>query len=593
MAQQKDEFSEYMQEYLDNFTKMGELYTRAAQDSFEAGEEFEVPKPYKAMAAIMGEIAAKFMENPEKLYEKQFELYSDYLNVWNNAWQRYIGEEKNPLYPADPKDRRFKDSAWNEDLTFDFIKQSYLLTNKWLQNMIGDLEGVDKKTHAKFEFYIKQLADAMSPSNFALTNPEVIRESIETNGVSILKGFQNLMRDLDAKRVLNIQTADYAAFKLGQNIAATRGKVVYRNDLIELIQYNPVRPNNYQVPLLLMPAWINKFYILDLSEQNSFVKWALEQGYTVFMISWVNPDKKLANKKFEDYMLEGPLAALDAIQKATGAKEVNAVGYCLGGTLLSCTLAYMNAKNDKRIKAATFLTTMVDFSNVGDMSVFIDEQQLAAIDKQMQEMGFLDGAEISAIFSAMRANDLIWSFVVNNYLLGRDPLPFDILYWNADATRMSADTHSFYLRNMYLQNLLKNPGGITLAGIPIDVTKVNTPAYILSTLEDHIAPWQTTFETVKLFNGLRKFVLAGSGHVAGVINPPARNKYGYWINDAIVNSANKWLEGATQFDGSWWDDWHKWNKSFSGKLIAAPEPGSGGLKPLCDAPGTYVNVKDV
>jgi polyhydroxyalkanoate synthase len=581
-------------EYMENFSRLSELYTRSVQESLDSGEEFDIPAPYKSMANIMGEIAAKFMENPDKLYQKQVELYTDYLNVWNNAWQRYIGEADKPLYPADPKDRRFKDSAWNEDLTFDFIKQSYLLTNKWLQNMIGELEGVDKKTHAKFEFYTKQLADAMSPSNFALTNPEVIRESIETNGASLLKGFQNLMRDLDGgKKLLNIQTADLAAFQLGQNIAATRGKVIYRNDLIELIQYNPIHPNNYQVPLLLMPAWINKFYILDLSDNNSFVKWALNQGYTVFMVSWVNPDKNLSHKKFEDYMLEGPLAALDAIEKATGIKEVTAVGYCLGGTLLSCTLAYMKAKNDPRIKAATFLTTMVDFCNVGDMSVFIDEPQIDALEKQMREAGFLDGGHISAIFSAMRANDLIWSFVVNNYLLGRDPLPFDILYWNSDVTRMPADAHSFYLRNMYLQNLLKNPGGITLAGVPIDVTKVDIPCYILSTMEDHIAPWQTTFETTNLFNSLSRFVLAGSGHVAGVINPPEKNKYGYWVNDKMAKTADKWLEGATQMEGSWWSDWNNWNKSFSGALIPAPAPGSGKLKPLCDAPGTFVNVKDV
>jgi polyhydroxyalkanoate synthase len=587
MAKKKEDV---IAEYMANFAKFSELYSKATAESL-ANDDIDLPMPYKSMMNILGEMTSKFMENPEKLYQKQVELFTDYVNVWNNSWQRYIGEGEQPLYPSDPKDRRFKDSAWNEDLTFDFIKQSYILTTQWLKKMVGDIEGVDQKTLDKFEFYTRQLVDAMSPSNFAMTNPEVIRESINTKGASLAKGFQNFMEDFESgKTILNLPKSDHKAFELGRNIAATPGKVIFRNDLIELIQYEPIHAQSYKTPLLLMPAWINKYYIMDLSEDNSFVRWVLDKGYTVFIISWVNPDKNHASKKFEDYMLEGPLAALDAIYLATGEKQVNVMGYCLGGTLLSCAMAYLKSKNDSRIKSATLLTTMVDFSYVGDMSVFIDEIQLNKLDEQMQAVGFLDSSELSAVFNAMRANDLIWSVVVNHYLLGRDLLPFDILYWNADATRMPATAHSFYLRHMYLKNLLRKKGGLTLAGVPIDVSKVDTPAYILSTIEDHIAPWKTTFETTKLFCGETKFVLAGSGHVVGVINPPEKNKYGYWLNDKLAKTAEEWLNGAVQNDGSWWDNWHEWNKGFSGEKIPSPKPGSGKLKPLCNAPGEYVKI---
>ncbi|MCE3231886.1 MAG: phbC [Rickettsiaceae bacterium] len=577
---------EDFQEYINNLCKMAALYNQAAKETIENSADIDMPPAYKQMASTIAQINAKFLEHPEKFYEKQLELYSDYLNVWNNSWQRYLGESAKPLYQADPRDKRFKDSAWNEDLVFDFMKQSYLVTNKWLHNMIHDLKGVDKKTAEKFEFYTKQLIDAMSPSNFAFTNPEVIKEAINTNGASLMKGFQNLLRDLDGNK-LDITTADIGAFKLGENLATSPGKVIYKNDLMELIQYEPVEKQTYQTPVLIIPAWINKYYILDLSESNSYAKWLLKQGYTVFMISWVNPDKSLAHKKFEDYMLEGPLAALTEIEKATGEKEVTAVGYCLGGTLLSCTMAYLKSKNDTRIKAASLLTTMVDFGNVGEMSVFIDEKQLEELDKKMKETGFLGGDELAAMFSAIRANDLIWSFVINNYLLGKNPMPFDILYWNADTTRMPANAHSFYLHNMYLKNLLGKPNGINLAGTPIDVTKIDTPCYILATLEDHIAPWQTTFETTKLFKGKNRFVLAGSGHIAGVINPPDKNKYGFWLNDKQSSNCQQWLLEAKQYDGSWWNDWHEWNKKFSTKKVTAPKPAKG----ICDAPGAYVKVK--
>lgn len=572
--------------FSNNMAKLAELQQQFIDSYIKKDSEAGISAYYSNLGAILSQIAARALEDPEKLYKQQLELFTGYAKIFGNAWNRYTGENKSPLYDADARDKRFKDEIWNKDLYFDVMKQSYLLTNQWLQNLVHNLDGVDKKTSAKFEFYTRQFTDAMSPSNFAFTNPEVIKETIGSKGENLVRGMQNLIADLESSsQFFNIKTADKNSFKLGKDLAATKGKVIYKNDLMELIQYEPSCKKTFAVPLLLISAWINKYYIFDLSEENSFIKWLRDQGYTVFTISWVNPDKSLAHKKFEDYMLEGPLAALEQIEKATGVKEVTAIGYCLGGTLLAATMAYMKAKKDDRIKAATLLTTMVDFHDVGDMSVFIDEEQLDKMDEQMRKYGFLDSHEIAAIFSMLRANDLIWSFVVNNYLMGRNPMPFDILYWNADATRLPADTHSFYLRNMYLKNLLKKPGALTLAGVPIDVTKVTTPSYILSAKEDHIAPWKTTYATMGLFSGKdNKFVLTGSGHIAGVINHPDRNKYDYSTNSKKAKTPNEWLDGATQHKGSWWGNWHKWNMQYAGEKIAAPKPG----RAIGDAPGEYV-----
>lgn len=576
-------------EYLENLSKMTEIYNQMVQKALESSEESLSAAPYKNMPKIWSEILSKVMQDPEGLYDKQIQLYGDYMKIWQNAWNRYIGGQEQPLFCADPKDKRFRDTTWNEDLTFDVIKQSYLLTNQWLQNLIHGIPGLDKKTASKFDFYTRQFIDAVSPSNFAFTNPEVIRETIRTKGENLVKGLSNLQHDLEKSRqFLNIQTSDTNAFRPGENIACTPGKVIFRNDLMELIQYTPAQAEAHQLPLLIIPAWINKYYILDLSPHNSLVKWMLNQGFTVFMISWVNPDARLAHKTFDNYMMEGPLAALDAIEKATGQREVTAMGYCLGGTLLACTLAYMKAKNDTRIKAATFLTTMVDFSDVGDMAVFIDEEQVNVLDRQMQETGYMDGSEIAGIFSLIRANDLIWSFVVNNYLLGRAPMPFDILYWNSDATRLPADTHSFYLRNMYLNNSLREPGGITLAKTLIDVTRIDIPTYILATVEDHIAPWQTCFESTGLFHGKNTFVLAGSGHVAGVINPPEKEKYGFYTNNKKSADAKDWLAKAEYTPGSWWPNWSQWNAQFSPARVPAPHPAKAALG---EAPGEYIRVR--
>jgi polyhydroxyalkanoate synthase len=384
---------------------------------------------------------------------------------------------------------------------------------------------------------------------------------------------------------------DESAFEVGVNVASTPGHVVYQNDLMQLIQYTPSTEKVYARPLVIVPPWINKYYILDLRAKNSFVKWAVDQGHTVFMVSWVNPDENLAQKGFEDYMVEGTLAALDTALKITGADKADMIGYCLGGTLLASTLAYMAAKNDNRVQSATFFTTMVDFEQAGELTVFIDEEQLDSLEAKMNAQGYLDGSEMATTFNMLRANDLIWSFVINNYLLGKDPFPFDLLYWNSDSTRMPAKMHSFYLRKMYQENVLKDPGGVTLCGEPIDLSKIDIPVYMISTLEDHIAPWKATFAGTNLYSGSVRFVLSASGHIAGVVNPPAANKYCYWTNNRKTKNPDTWLKNATQHDGSWWVDWEKWVKPHAGDMVDARDPEKGPLKAIEPAPGQYVKTR--
>ena len=434
---------------------------------------------------------------------------------------------------------------------------------------------------------------AIAPSNFVLTNPEVLRTTIETGGENLVKGLDNLLKDLErGKGRLLIKMTDLEKFKVGVNIAVTPGQVIYQNDLMQLIQYEPTTEKVHQRPLLIIPPWINKFYILDLRPENSFIRWAVSQGHTVFVVSWVNPDEKLAQKTFEDYMSEGLLAALDAIEQATGEREANVIDYCLGGTLLAATLAYMKAKgSDDRIKSATYFVALVDFKEAGELSVFIDEEQLHFLEERMRENGYLEGSDMATTFNMLRANDLIWSFVVNNYLLGKEPFPFDLLYWNSDSTRMPAAMHSFYLRNMYQENKLVVPGGITLAGVPIDVSTIATPSFLLSTREDHIAPWKSTYAATQLYRGTVKFVLAASGHIAGVVNAPGKSKYGHWENAKNPATPEEWLASATQYPDSWWPAWEKWVGKYAGGEVPARKPGDGKLKPIEKAPGTYVLVK--
>ena len=538
------------------------------------------------------EMTQRLMSNPARMVEAQLSLWQDYMRLWQSTADRFIGGNPAPLAEPAPGDHRFKDPAWQESTLFDFIKQSYLLTARWLQSTVHTTDGLDEKAARKVDFYTRQFVDAMAPTNFVATNPEVLRTTIESGGENLVKGLQNMLGDLERGHGrLMIKMTDTKSFKVGKNLAVTPGKVVFRNDLIELIQYEPATARVKRAPLLIMPPWINKFYILDLRPANSFVKYASEQGHTVFVISWVNPDSKLAAKTFDDYLLEGPLAALDAIESATGEKEVNVVGYCLGGTLLAATLAYMAAKGDTRARSATFFASLVDFREAGELSVFIDEEQLVSLEERMKKTGYLEGADMATTFNMLRANDLIWSFVVNNYLLGKEPFPFDLLYWNSDSTRMPAAMHIFYLRTMYQENKLAQPGGISLAGVPIDLRKIKTPCFILSTKEDHIAPWKSTYAATQLYSGPVKFVLAASGHIAGVINPPGKSKYGHWRNNNLPPNPEDWLKAAASYDGSWWPHWNEWVSQYAGDEVEARKPGDGKLKPLADAPGTYVMVR--
>ncbi len=545
------------------------------------------------------DMTARLMTDPAKLMQMQLGFWQDYMKLWQSTAQRMLGHEPEPVIAPDRSDRRFRDPLWEESQLFDFIKQSYLLTARWMQSTVNEVEGLDSKTAKKVDFYTRQFVDAMAPSNFVMTNPEVIRATIESGGENLVKGLGNLLDDLErGKGTLSIKMTDLEAFQVGDNIAVTEGKVVYQNDLMQLIQYAPRTEKVHKRPLLIIPPWINKFYILDLREKNSFVKWAVEQGLTVFVVSWVNPDEKLAQKTFEDYMLEGPFAAMDAIEQATGETELNVIGYCLGGTLLAATMAYLSAKPKSkpgpdvgRIKSCTFFTTMTDFADAGELGVFIDEEQLAALESQMQHKGYLDGSSMATTFNMLRANDLIWSFVVNNYLLGKDPLPFDLLYWNSDSTRMPAAMHSFYLRRMYQENRLVKPGGIELQGVPIDLGKIKTPVFMLSAREDHIAPWKSTYALTQHVGGPAKFVLAASGHIAGVINPPAADKYCYWTSTRNPEDPDTWFAKASEHAGSWWPEWQKWVAKHAGPKVPARVPGDGALTPIEDAPGSYVKVR--
>jgi polyhydroxyalkanoate synthase len=539
------------------------------------------------------EMTARMMADPARMFSSHMSLWQDHLALWQSTGGRMMGQDIPVNIEPEEGDRRFKDDAWRDNEVFNFIKQSYLLTSRWLQSTAGGVKDLDGESARKVDFYTRQFVDALSPRNFVLTNPEVLRATLESGGENLVNGLGNLLQDLEhGKGSLDIKRTDDRAFELGRNIAVTPGKVVFRNQLMELIQYAPSTDRVLKRPLLIITPWINKFYILDLRPENSLIKWAVDRGHTVFVTSWVNPDEKLAAKTFADYMVEGPLVALDAIADATGESDVNAVGYCIGGTLLACALATLAARGDKRVKTATFFASMVDFSEPGDLGVFIDEAQLSALEKRMNERGYLEGNEMGRVFNMMRGNDLTWSFVINNYLLGRDPFPFDLLYWNADSTRMPAAMHGFYLRQMYLENKLAKPGGLSLAGTPIDLRRIETPAYIVATREDHIAPWKSTYAATGLYSGPSRFVLAASGHIAGIVNAPAKKKYCHWTNAKTPATPEDWLAGAAQKDGSWWPDWDKWLKRRSGKTrVAARIPGSGKLKALCEAPGEYVKTR--
>ena len=547
--------------------------------------------PLNISGAMMA-LAKAMSGDRDAVIAAQTQWWNDVMTLWETTARRMLGGESAPaLVEPAQGDRRFKNEAWRENEVFDFIKQSYLLTANAMQEMVGKLHGLDDKERGRVAFYTRQFADALAPTNFPLTNPEVLNATLASNGENLVKGLDNLLADVErGQGELSIrQSAD--GFTIGENVATTPGKVVFRNRIMELLQYSPTTDEVRERPLLIFPPWINKFYIIDLRPENSFVRWLVGQGYTVFLVSWVNPDAKLAQAGFEDYMQDGIFAALDAVEKATGVKDPNCVGYCIGGTLLASTLAYMATKNDDRIHSATFWAAQTDFSEAGDLSVFVDEAQLEALKAKMDsEGGVLPGSKMAGAFNMLRANDLIWSFVISNYLLGKQPMPFDLLYWNSDTTRMPEKLHLSYLRNYYKENNLAR-GKMEMAGVKLDLHKVKVPVYLQSAREDHIAPANSVFKSTQLFGGPVRFIIAGSGHIAGVINPPAAKKYQYWTNEAGAKDIEAWRKGATEHPGSWWPDWDKWLSKLSGAKILARKPGDGELKVLGDAPGTYVKVK--
>ena len=558
---------------------------RAEQPNAMASDPFRMGP---ALTGMMGRLAA----NPDKVLKAQAELFSGYMELWQSTARRLAGEESEPVVSPERGDRRFADPEWSANPVFDAIKQSYLLSAGWLNNLVASVDNDDATEKRRIAFFTKMLTDAFSPSNFLMSNPAALREALNTKGESLVRGMENFAADMQrGNGQLAISQTDLSKFEVGVNVATSPGKVVFQNDILQLIQFAPTTEKVHELPLLIFPPWINKYYILDLRPDNSMVKWLTEQGFTVFMASWVNPAPKLAKTTFEDYMLQGVYPAIEAATRQAGTKRLNTVGYCIAGTMMSCTLARMAAQGDDRIASNTFFAAQQDFSEAGDLSLFTDEDWLRVVEVSMDRAGgVLPGSSMAGTFNALRANDLIWSFFVSNYLLGKDPKPFDLLFWNADQTRMPRALHLYYLREFYQNNRLAK-GEMELGGERLDLARVKTPIFAQSAKEDHIAPYASVYRGARLFGGPVTFMLAGSGHIAGVVNHPDAKKYQYWTNKALPPTPQEWQAGAEEHPGSWWPFWSKWLAEKSGPMVPARDPAKGPLKPIEDAPGSYVKVK--
>jgi polyhydroxyalkanoate synthase len=559
----------------------------------ESGEvQDKPPSELTEVIKTFTSVAEYWLSDNDRSADLQKKLAKAYLDLWGSSMRRLAGEQAPPAIEPSPRDKRFSDPEWKSNQFFDFLLQAYLLTTQWAQDLVRNADGLDPHTRKKAEFYVQQITNALAPSNFVLTNPEVLRETLASNGDNLVRGMKMLAEDIEAGRgTLRIRQSDPSNLVVGVNMATTPGKVIFQNDLMQLIQYTPTTENVLRTPLLIVPPWINKFYILDLKPEKSFIKWCVDQGITVFVISWVNPDKNLGAKTWEDYMKEGPLAAMDAIERITGEMKVHTMGYCVGGTLLATTLAWLAEKRRVRVTSATFLAAQVDFTHAGDLLVFVDEDQISALERDMQESGILEGSRMAMAFNMLRSNDLIWSYVVSNYLKGQPPSSFDLLHWNSDATRMPAANHSYYLRNCYLENRL-SAGSMVLDNTLLDLSKVKVPVYNLATREDHIAPADSVLYGSQFFGGPVKYVLSGSGHIAGVVNPPSSGKYQFWTNDNIRDvTLSDWLKGAQEHKGSWWPDWREWLESIDAEQVPARAVGTEALPPIEDAPGSYVRVR--
>jgi polyhydroxyalkanoate synthase subunit PhaC len=578
-----------------NLARLVEEGGRALSAYLKPREEGELADELAEQMAdavkTLGQVAEYWLADPQRALEAQSSLMKGYLDVWASSVRRLAGEKAEPTAMPEARDSRFSDPDWSDNPFFDALKQSYLVTAAWAQRMVREADGIDEHTRHKAEFYVRQIANAVSPSNFVLTNPSLLRETFSSNADNLVRGFKMLAEDIEAGGgELRIRQTDPSGFKVGSNLANTPGKVIFENELMQLIQYAPTTKEVLAAPLLIVPPWINKFYVLDLTPEKSFLKWAVDQGLNVFVISWVNPDARLSGKNFEHYMREGVLAALEAVRVVTGEEKAHTVGYCVGGTLLASTLGWLAANGDDRALSASFLATQVDFTYAGDLKVFVDEEQVSALERRMADIGYMEASKMASAFNLLRSNDLIWPYVVNNYMRGKAPFPFDLLYWNSDSTRLPAANHSYYLRNCYLENKLSK-GQMELGGVKIDLKKVKVPIYNLATREDHIAPAQSVFYGSQFFGGPVRFVLTGSGHIAGVVNPPEKNKYQYWTGGAPKGDLEKWIARAKEHPGSWWTDWFRWIEKLDKRRTKATEPGAGRLKPIEDAPGRYVRVQ--
>jgi len=586
-----------VEEFSHNLARLIEEGGRALAAYLKPREEgrdgSELADEVNEVVKTLGHVAEYWLADPQRTVELQNRLGTAYLDLWASAVKRLAGEDTSPVATPAKSDRRFADPEWTQNQFFDFLKQAYLLTARWADKMVSDAGNLDPHTKQKAEFYVRQITNALSPTNFVLTNPELLRETLTSNADNLVRGMHMLADDIEkGGGHLKIRQSDSSMFEVGRNLATTPGKVIFQNELMQLIQFAPSTETVLKRPLLIVPPWINKYYVLDLTPEKSFIKWCVDQGLTVFCISWVNPDAHLAQKSFDDYVRQGPLAALDAIKQATGEDKVHAVGYCVGGTLLAVALAVMAARHDERIVSATLFATQIDFTYAGDLKVFVDEEQVAALEQRMAERGYLEAGSMATVFNLLRSNDLLWPYVINNYLKGKAPFPFDLLYWNSDATRLPAANHSFYLRNCYLDNKLAK-GKMTIGDTPIDLKAIKVPIYNLATREDHIAPAKSVMFGSKLFGGDVKFVLSGSGHIAGVINPPDKKKYQFWTGPRPRNAdVDAWLASAKEYAGSWWPDWLIWLTRQSPTEVPARIPGDGALKPIEDAPGSYVKVRD-
>lgn len=584
------EIEKYAEQWFDTIQKSRELATDFIHKQ-QALSGWPVQMDERAMRAFQS-MMFQFATDPTAIASAQLKFWTGLTELWMQGASRiaglsdHIGDHKS--------DRRFKHESWEKEPAFEYMKETYLFISEWLQHLSDETRGLTEADRKKIQFNTRQFVSAISPTNFVWTNPEVLEKTIETGGENLYHGFQNLVSDMErGKGKLKISMTDQDAFKVGENIAATKGKVVYRDQLFELIQYSPTTEKVHETPILFVPPWINKFYVLDLKPENSLIKWVVDKGYTLFVISWVNPDKTEADIGFADYMRKGVLVALDEVLAITKQEKANMLGFCIGGILLTTTLAYMAANNDERVNSATLLATMINLTDAGEMSVFVDDEQLHSLEQKVKERGYMAGEEMSGMFNMMRENDLVWSFVVNNYLMGHDPVPFDLLYWNADATRMPAKMIIEYLTDFYRDNAFMNKNRLVIDGTVIDVSKIKTPVYMVATKDDHIAPWHACYEGNRMFAGPKRFVLGASGHIAGIVNPPHKKKYCYWTNKArnVIYDPDEWFEGAEQKAGSWWDDWEKWLRRRSGEMIKPRRPGGRGRKALADAPGTYVLVR--